>query len=75
MTLETIDPSLTVTELLAACPQAIPVFLSHRMACVGCSMAAFESLGEAARIYGILPGDFINELNTACGQTSAKRIE
>jgi hybrid cluster-associated redox disulfide protein len=71
MTLEMIESSLTVTELLAACPQAIPVFLSHRMACVGCSMAAFETLGEAARIYGIRLDEFLSELMSSAGQPPA----
>jgi hybrid cluster-associated redox disulfide protein len=71
MMLETIDPNLTVAELLAAWPQTIPVFLSHRMACVGCSMAAFETLCDAARIYGIRSDELLSELMSSAGQSPA----
>lgn len=53
---------LTVAELLARWPQAIPVFLRHEMACVGCSISSFEVLADVTAVYGIpLPG-FIAEL-------------
>jgi hybrid cluster-associated redox disulfide protein len=67
----TIEPNLTVADLLAAWPQTIPVFISHRMACVGCSMAAFETLGDAARIYGIRLDEFLSELMSSAGQPPA----
>ena len=44
-----------VASLLADHPQAVKIFLQHRMACVGCSMAKFETLQDAARIYGVDP--------------------
>ncbi|GAP13364.1 hybrid cluster protein-associated redox disulfide domain [Longilinea arvoryzae] len=37
---------------MAAWPQVIPVLLERRMACVGCCMARFETLADAAAIYG-----------------------
>lgn len=37
---------LTVAEGLDRWPQIIPVFLRHRMACVGCAMAPFEDAGR-----------------------------
>lgn len=55
----------TVADLLTAYPQAIPVFLRHHMACVGCSMSIFDTLDEATRNYEI-PGDlFLEELRQA----------
>jgi hybrid cluster-associated redox disulfide protein len=55
----------SVAELLQAFPQVIPVFISHRMACVGCSMASFDTLDEASSNYAI-PGDqFLRELRQA----------
>lgn len=52
-----------VADLLNEWPQLIPVFLQHRMACVGCSMSAFETLSDAAKIYGIDPETFFDELH------------
>lgn len=53
---------LTVAELLARWPQAIPVFLHHHMACVGCTMSSFETLADVTAIYGIYLPRFIGEL-------------
>jgi hybrid cluster-associated redox disulfide protein len=56
-----------VASLLAYNPQAVKIFLQHRMACVGCSMAKFETLQDAARIYGMDPralaADIVGTLN------------
>jgi hybrid cluster-associated redox disulfide protein len=46
-------PNLTVVALLSRWPRTIPVFLRHRMACVGCALARFESMAAAANAYGL----------------------
>ena len=53
---------LTVAEVLDRWPQTIPVFFRHRMACVGCAMASFETLADVAAIYGLRLGQFLSEL-------------
>ena len=45
----------TVAEVVARCPQSVSVFRRLRMACVGCAMAPFETLSEAAAAYGLEP--------------------
>lgn len=62
---------MSVAALLNQWPQVIPVFLFHKMACVGCNMSAFETLGEAVRNYGIAPETFLDELFQAI-QTPTK---
>ena len=74
MMTETIDRDLTVAELLSARPQTVPVFLSHRMACVGCNMAAFETLADAARIYGLVLDAWIDELKAVQERPGAGQI-
>lgn len=54
---------LKVADVLATWPQVIPVFLRHRMACVGCAIAPFETLENAARFYSLEPHQFLIELN------------
>jgi hybrid cluster-associated redox disulfide protein len=56
---------MNVADLMNEWPQVIPVFLRHHMACVGCSMSAFETLGDAATIYGMTPQAFLDELTRA----------
>jgi hybrid cluster-associated redox disulfide protein len=58
-------PQMSVLDLLQDWPEAIPVFIRYRMACVGCSMSAFETLHDAARIYGISPEVFLADVRNA----------
>ncbi len=53
---------LIVADVLDRWPQTIPVFIRHRMACVGCTMAPFETLAEATAIYGMSTDRFVHEL-------------
>lgn len=43
----------TVSDVLAATPAAVRVFIHYRMDCVGCAFAPFETVAEVARAYGI----------------------
>lgn len=55
----------TVAELHARHPETIPVFVRFRMHCTGCDVAAFETVGEALRIYNIDSEEFMRELGPA----------
>jgi hybrid cluster-associated redox disulfide protein len=57
-----LSPDISVAELLHQWPAAIPVFLRHRMGCVGCSMAAFEILSDALHIYNLPEPEFLLEI-------------
>jgi hybrid cluster-associated redox disulfide protein len=52
----------TVSAYLERCPEGARVFLAHRMACVGCSLAKFDTLADAARAYGLPLDAFLHEL-------------
>ena len=56
---------VTVEDTLDRWPHTARVFLAHRMACVGCTMAPFESLPEAAGHYGLPEDDFLEEIHRA----------
>ena len=58
-------PRLTVAQVLHLWPRTSRVFFRHRMACVGCTMAPFESLPEAAGHYGLPAEDFVDEIRLA----------
>jgi hybrid cluster-associated redox disulfide protein len=47
----TLDASWTVDQVLKTYPQAIPVFLSLKLGCVGCYLERFCSLAEVAASY------------------------
>lgn len=57
-----LDPDLTVAEVLTRWPETIPTFMRHRMGCVGCAIAPFETLAEVAAIYGLNLEYFLREL-------------
>ncbi len=52
----------TIAEIVEEHPSTIPVFLEHRMICVGCQMAIFDTLEDALRNYGYPPEQFLDEL-------------
>lgn len=60
---------LTVAEVLAHWPQTILIFIRHRMACVGCPIAPFETLAEVAEIYGLDVDRFLSELEQSIQQS------
>jgi hybrid cluster-associated redox disulfide protein len=53
---------MSVAELLDEHPEAVGTFLRHQMACVGCMMSDFDTLGDAACSYGLILADFMAEL-------------
>ena len=54
-----------IANLLARRGEVIPVFLRHRMSCVGCPMSRFETLQSATSIYGLDLDSFLAELEKA----------
>jgi hybrid cluster-associated redox disulfide protein len=46
-----IHQDMIVQRVLDLWPRTVHVFVDRRMACVGCSMAAFETIEEVARNY------------------------
>jgi hybrid cluster-associated redox disulfide protein len=46
-----IGPETIVADVLVHAPGAAAVFLARRMHCVGCDLARFETVADAARIY------------------------
>jgi hybrid cluster-associated redox disulfide protein len=52
---------MSITEILDCWPEVIPVFISYKMACVGCSLADFMTLEDALDIYHLNKEQFIEE--------------
>lgn len=48
-----IDCNITMEELQRLYPQVIPVLNYHRMYCVGCLLAAFHNIHDAAFEHGL----------------------
>ena len=59
------DPDLSLSDLLAGWPETIPVFLRHRMLCVGCLVGPFHTVADACAEYGLDEDAFHDELRLA----------
>lgn len=59
------DPDLPLEDLMAMWPETIPVFLRHKMLCVGCMVNPFHTVIDACLEYGLNVDDFFDELAEA----------
>ena len=50
---------------MAMWPETIPVFLRHKMLCVGCMVNPFHTVIDACLEYGLNVDDFFDELAEA----------
>jgi len=60
-----LSPAMNVDELINTWPRTIQVFFQHRMACVGCWMASFDTLEDVANNYSLDVSEFILALESA----------
>lgn len=65
MQTEQLNGDWIIHRLLERWPATVSVFIAHRMACVGCSMARFNTLRDATRIYDLPLEAFLQELEQA----------
>lgn len=65
-----VDPRMTVAELLGAYPEAAKVFAGFGMGCVGCDMAAFDTLAMVAATYRVSWETFAAQLAAAVAEAS-----
>ncbi|OZB20458.1 MAG: hypothetical protein B7X55_00330 [Rhodobacterales bacterium 34-62-10] len=56
------DPDLPLQDLMATWPETIPVFIRHRMLCVGCLVSPFHTVMDACAEYGLDVDRFTREL-------------
>ena len=55
----------TVADVLRRWPQASEVFRQRQLACLGCTMAPFDTLGEVASAYGLDLSRLLDEVGRA----------
>ena len=61
----TITGDEPIGQVLKDYPQALRVFLSHGLMCVGCAVARFENIRDGATAHGIDVEALIKDLNAA----------
>lgn len=58
-----ITENTTIEEVLSKYPRANKAFLKYGLDCSGCQIAEYESIGHAARVYGIDLKALLKDLN------------
>lgn len=61
------DPDLPLADLMTHWPQTIPVFVRHKMLCVGCLVSPFHTVTDACAEYHLDEETFLAELMRAAG--------
>ena len=51
-----------ISDILSIAPDAVPIFRSIGMNCLGCAMASGETLGEACDAHGVDPDSLLAQL-------------
>lgn len=59
------DPDLPLSELMKHWPQTVPVFMRHKMLCVGCLISPFHTILDACAEYHLDHDAFMAELRVA----------
>ena len=62
-----ISKDMSFGEVLQRFPQTMPVFGKYGMHCIGCSMSAFETIEQGAKVHRIDVKKFVDDLNAAAG--------
>lgn len=57
-----VDTDMPLADLMTRWPKTIPVFVRHRMLCVGCLISPFHTVVDACAEYGLDEDAFVAEL-------------
>jgi len=52
-----------IADILKIAPEAVPIFRSMGMNCLGCAMASGETLGQACAAHGVNVDDLLPKIN------------
>jgi len=57
-----------IADILNIAPEAVPLFRSIGMHCLGCAMASGETLGQACEVHGVDADEFLSKLTALVEQ-------
>lgn len=61
--MEKITKDMKFSKVMKEHPQIVPIFLKHGLSCVGCPLAAQETIEEGAKSHGVDVPELIKDLN------------
>lgn len=65
MTEAKITRDMPIGTVVKTHPETVPVFFKHGLHCIGCHVAAYESIADGAQVHGIDVDALMNDLNDA----------
>jgi len=65
------NPDMTIDEVMRRWPQTIPVLIGRRMLCVGCALAPFHSVIDAAIEHDMDKDAFLADLRRVLDEEPA----
>jgi len=71
MTERVITAEMPIGDVVRKHPESIAVFFNHGLHCIGCQVAAYESIAQGAAAHGIDVETLVNELNAAVAEGAA----
>lgn len=69
-----LKPDLTVAEVLERWPQTVSAFQRLKTACVGCTMAPFDTLRDVARIYNYDLDEVMGTMREAIAEAPGENV-
>ena len=66
-----ITKEMPISDVVRKHPETIEVFLKHGLHCIGCAVAAFESIAEGAAVHGIDIDVLVDDLNAVASEDKA----
>lgn len=70
-----ITKDMTFGEVLKDYPQIAPIFLKYGMHCIGCHIAASETIEQGALAHGVDPNVLVDDLNKELSESSQQEEE
>ena len=67
-----VENSTTFMELMGKHPEAAEILMNKGMHCVGCSMAAGETIEQGAIMHGLNPDKLVGEINKKLEKKASK---
>ncbi len=68
-----ISKNMILAETVMNFPETVPVFQKHGLHCIGCAVAAYESIEAGALAHGIDPDSLVRDLNAAVQKPKSKQ--
>ena len=62
---DAITKDMPIGDVVKSHPETLEVFSNHGLHCIGCAVAAFESIEEGALVHGIDTDALVKDLNAA----------